>query len=78
MNYQEEIKKHLEKYKNEHFKSIENGIWRKNKVSYPYILPIGEEKLNLLRSCIHSVVIKNTVKFDSKYNTYLMITCYFS
>ena len=48
MNYQEEIKKHLEKYKNEHFKSIENGIWRKNKVSYPYILPIGEEKLNLL------------------------------
>lgn len=48
MQYADKIKQHLTEYKKEYFPNLENGIWIKNKKSYPYILPIENKFKNIL------------------------------
>ncbi len=48
MAYDKDIKENLADYKTKYFPLLENGIWRRNKVTYPHILPIGKECCNLL------------------------------
>ena len=40
MTYQNEIKDWLSVYKTTHFKGLKNGIWKRNKIQYPHILPV--------------------------------------
>ncbi len=48
MTYQKEIKEWLRDYKISHFKGLEDGIWKKNKESYPHILPEKHKHDNIL------------------------------
>jgi|SRR5690606_789235 len=48
MTYKEKIKAHLKIYKQNNFKEIEDGEWKKNKKTYPHIFPQNKWKLNLL------------------------------
>jgi len=48
MTYQKKIKAHLKGYKNDNFKEIEDGKWKRNKKTYCHIFPEDKWKLNLL------------------------------
>src|SRR5690554_2262105 len=55
MTYQEKIKAHLKVYKNDNFKEIEDGKWKRNKKTYSHIFPEDKWKLNLLTPYEHEL-----------------------
>ncbi len=48
MNFSDKTKERLAKYKAANFSNFQNGIWKKNKQSYPHILPEDNKFYNLL------------------------------
>jgi hypothetical protein len=48
--FQRRAKSSLAAYKQEVLGVAENGIWRKNRLPYPHILPIAQQQLNILPS----------------------------
>jgi len=48
MDFTENIKNHLSKYKEIYFPKLENGIWKNNKKPYSHILPESSKFDNLL------------------------------
>ena len=48
MTYQKEIKEWLSAYKQNHFKGLEDGKWKRNNKKYPHILPESPNFMNLL------------------------------
>jgi hypothetical protein len=50
-DFQRRAKASLAVYKQQVLGVAEYGIWRKNSLPYPHILPIDEQKLNVLPPC---------------------------